>query len=411
MRSGLAGVVSLAFAIASSQIATPAQAAPAPTPPAAAAEALPSADNGASSDTQAIVDAADDYRAGDAAAAADLAEAASAADAVPMIKTKGGLAATSDSGASVKVTTDGEVTISAPDAPKIGISVDGTASTTRVVDGALVQTDVAPSTDIVTRATGDGVQMVAVLGDSEAPSAIRFPVTLPDGASLVGQPDGSVAVIAPVETQTVPDDQMEAFTAEVAHIVGESVNVDQVSDAQWAQLSALKTPKTVTEVANQQVAVVGAPWAVDADGEPVSTHYELAGGVLTQVVDTDADTAFPVTADPEWWWWAWTATSCVADLASFVFAAAKLAKVLIKVSSLIRKSATVARWITKLGGAEKTLKTIYYAAKGFLESGKVGKYLSHTTVLALSSFAASGLTLLGDALGIGSCVSLVRELL
>ena len=218
-------------------------------------------------------------------------------------------------------------------------------------------------------------------------------------------------MIAPVEMQTVPEDQMEAFTAKVADVVGESVNVDEVSDAPWAQLSALQTPKTVTEVTNQQVALVGAPWAVDANGEPIATHYELADGALTQVVDINADTAFPVTADPEWWWWAWTATSCVADIASFIFAAAKLAKILIKVSGLIKKSATVALWVTKLGGAEKTLKAIYYAAKGFLESGRVGKYLSNTTVLALSAFAASGLTLLGDALGIGSCVSLVRALL
>ena len=150
-------------------------------------------------------------------------------------------------------------------------------------------------------------------------------------------------MIAPVEMQTVPEDQMEAFTAKVADVVGESVHVDEVSDAQWAQLSALQTPKTVTEVTNQQVALVGAPWAVDANGEPIATHYELADGALTQVVDINADTAFPVTADPEWWWWAWTATSCVADIASFIFAAAKLAKILIKVSGLIKKSATVAR--------------------------------------------------------------------
>ena len=73
MRSGLVGVVSLAFAIASSQIATPAQAAPAPTPPVAAAASLPPADSGASDDTAAIAQAADDYQVGDAAAAAELA--------------------------------------------------------------------------------------------------------------------------------------------------------------------------------------------------------------------------------------------------------------------------------------------------------------------------------------------------
>ena len=58
-----------------------------------------------------------------------------------------------------------------------------------------------------------------------------------------------------------------------------------------------------------------------------------------------------------------------------------------------------------------SIKSIYKAAKGFVESGRIGKYLSSTEALALSGFASAGLTLVGDALGIGSCVSLIREML
>ncbi|MDR1189170.1 MAG: DUF2599 domain-containing protein [Bifidobacteriaceae bacterium] len=44
---------------------------------------------------------------------------------------------------------------------------------------------------------------------------------------------------------------------------------------------------------------VAPPWAVDASGAAVPTHYELAGGRLTQVVDhRAAATAYPVVADP-----------------------------------------------------------------------------------------------------------------
>ncbi|MBA3021950.1 hypothetical protein [Propionicimonas sp.] len=103
-----------------------------PTPPVAAAEATTSADRGVSSDTQSITQAADDYQAGDPSAAADLAEAASATDAVPMIKTKADMTATTEDGATITVAKDGDVTVGGSGALKVGISVDGTADTTKV---------------------------------------------------------------------------------------------------------------------------------------------------------------------------------------------------------------------------------------------------------------------------------------
>ncbi len=47
---------------------------------------------------------------------------------------------------------------------------------------------------------------------------------------------------------------------------------------------------------------VDAAWAVDANGDPVETWYEVADGLLRQVVKTDASTVFPVVADPTFWW-------------------------------------------------------------------------------------------------------------
>ena len=43
---------------------------------------------------------------------------------------------------------------------------------------------------------------------------------------------------------------------------------------------------------------VAPPWAMDANGNAVPTHYEVRNDVLTQVVEFDAETAFPVVADP-----------------------------------------------------------------------------------------------------------------
>jgi len=45
--------------------------------------------------------------------------------------------------------------------------------------------------------------------------------------------------------------------------------------------------------------VVAPPWAKDAAGENVKTHYQLNGSVLTQTVEHQAPgVAYPVLADP-----------------------------------------------------------------------------------------------------------------
>lgn len=53
------------------------------------------------------------------------------------------------------------------------------------------------------------------------------------------------------------------------------------------------------------VAIAEVPWAKEATGAAVPTSYTVEGNTLTQHVSFDADTAFPVVADPTWWqeWW------------------------------------------------------------------------------------------------------------
>lgn len=49
------------------------------------------------------------------------------------------------------------------------------------------------------------------------------------------------------------------------------------------------------------VAVVARAWALDAEGDPVATHYEVDGSTLIQFVDhRAAGVAYPVVADPIW---------------------------------------------------------------------------------------------------------------
>jgi hypothetical protein len=53
----------------------------------------------------------------------------------------------------------------------------------------------------------------------------------------------------------------------------------------------------------EPVATIAPPWALDANGASVPTRYELAGAILTQVVDhTSTKVAYPVVADPRFEW-------------------------------------------------------------------------------------------------------------
>lgn len=48
---------------------------------------------------------------------------------------------------------------------------------------------------------------------------------------------------------------------------------------------------------------VDEPWARDARGKMVPTHFELRDGNLVQIVETNPSTKYPVVADPRWKWW------------------------------------------------------------------------------------------------------------
>lgn len=306
-RRRLVGAMSFAFALASCLPATPAHAEAVPRPYSIATAATDAGvlsgtaatNDGASSDTDAIAEAADDYEAGDAGSVAGLAQAASATEAVPMAKSRSGLQADGDNGTTVTVAKNGSVSLGAPGIPKIGLSVAGDADATKLVDGVLVQTGVAPSTDVVIRATDDGVQFVAVMGDEDAPNSVSFPIDLPKGAAIAPQADGSFTVTAPVAVRSPKPGEVDRFASEVEAILGPGNGASvEPSPEQIAQIAALRPIAITSSVQDVVVATVARPWAVDADGNGVETSYALEGDTLRQVVYPDDTTVYPITVDP-----------------------------------------------------------------------------------------------------------------
>lgn len=54
-----------------------------------------------------------------------------------------------------------------------------------------------------------------------------------------------------------------------------------------------------------RILVVDDPWAFDAEGHQVDTHYEVHGQTLVQVIEPDGDAVYPIVADPRWEWRDW----------------------------------------------------------------------------------------------------------
>lgn len=108
----------------------------------------------------------------------------------------------------------------------------------------------------VVDALNDGARISSVLESAEADHSVSYEVEIPDGYRLEPQPDGSIEIVSPAVK--LPD--------------GGSVAV--------------------------AVGSFERPWALDANGQSVPTHYVVDGDVITQVIAAHPDAAYPLVADP-----------------------------------------------------------------------------------------------------------------
>jgi hypothetical protein len=123
-------------------------------------------------------------------------------------------------------------------------------------DGTTTFTSTTGGTSTSVQALEDGgVRNVYTLAEETADPEIVIPVDLSDGAELIQDPDdGVVSLYAAQEGALVP------------------------------------------------VGTFATPWALDADGTPLSTSYTVEDGAIVQHVETTTATTFPVLADPQFTW-------------------------------------------------------------------------------------------------------------
>lgn len=199
-------------------------------------------------------------------------------------------------------------------------------------------------------------------------------------------------------------------------------DLENLSDEQIERL--VEIPDAVTEVVSTRgvIPAIEAPWAVDALGRDLPTHYELDGDVLIQKIETSSETAFPVTADPSWTWWVRKGASCLG--AAIALGPMGYAKVAVGVAKLIvtmkaAKSASArgrayTAW-KKLGTSNsaivkelvKQMKALGTQVRRHGYSGIARHKKSGTKAAASISLLKNGSRVVGGVFGLGACVDML----
>ncbi|MFT4127546.1 MAG: DUF2599 domain-containing protein [Gordonia sp. (in: high G+C Gram-positive bacteria)] len=105
-----------------------------------------------------------------------------------------------------------------------------------------------------------------------------------DGSTTVPipQPDGTLQITTVIDGPEAPTRYAYAIT------LPDGGELADVGDGYFAILDSEGLPAAMIEPA----------WALDANGETVDTHYEVAGNELVQVVNHNDGDAYPIVADP-----------------------------------------------------------------------------------------------------------------
>lgn len=159
---------------------------------------------------------------------------------------------------------------------------------------------------------------------------------------------------------------------------------------------------TVTDPTGTTVAIADAPWAVDARGSSVPTHYVVKDNVVVQEIALDAPgIQFPVIADPDLWTVIRNAAGCAFEIAGLALASAKVLQAFVKADKIIRAVSKAVYWYNKLGGSwAKVINLLKQYVKN-------RNSLSMTQLNALEGLLREGGKAAINAIGLGSCWALV----
>ena len=132
--------------------------------------------------------------------------------------------------------------------------------------------------------TGTGTMSIPASGEgaTAADGTTVFDGTATDSAIAVQTTASGVRAVIDIQSADAPESYDFTLGGDIASLVLE----------QDGSVTTLDANGTAT-------GQVAAPWAFDADGKPVPTHYVVSGTTLTQIVEhKGGDFAYGITADP-----------------------------------------------------------------------------------------------------------------
>ncbi|MCH4161112.1 MAG: hypothetical protein LKF41_01135 [Bifidobacterium sp.] len=171
-----------------------------------------------------------------------------------------------------------------------------------VLNGAIIQSsNDEEASNSVTQPTDDGFQIIAIINDENASTDVDFDIDLPDATTLQLQDDGSISVITELEVQAPDSKDQIRYESEVEEMLDVSLQEGmEISESEYSQIQGVEEVATIEQALPVEVAVIESPWAVDATGKQLDTHFEITDDGVRQVIETDDSTVFPVIADPSW---------------------------------------------------------------------------------------------------------------
>lgn len=175
--------------------------------------------------------------------------------------------------------------------------------------GAVVSgTSTSAGTRVAVRGTDVVVPSDPTKPISASSSSAQFSVSLPKELNVehsVAAGDGTIVFAGKDGSTSAAVQVLSPGTTRIQTILPNSAAPTRYTYAfpnGYSPAVAADGSVVVNSLDGSGYAIISAPWARDAHGHGVPTHYETAGGNLVQVVQPTPDTVFPVVADPSWAW-------------------------------------------------------------------------------------------------------------
>ena len=159
---------------------------------------------------------------------------------------------------------------------------------------------------------------------------------------------------------------------------------------------------TVTDSTGTPVAIVDAPWAVDARGASVPTRCVVTNNVITQeiVLDTPG-IQFSIVADPDLWTVSRNAAGCAAEIAALALASAKVVQAFVRTDKIVRAVSKAVYWYNRLGGSWSKVVSLL---KQYVKNRSS---LSKAQLNALEGLFRESGKIVINFIGLGSCWQLM----